>query len=141
MFISYFQINNLGIYATWTIATGALAIAISLIFGSEKSHHILFPRGPFSKLVDRLWHALAISGAVLTLIGSLMLGIKYNSQAIVLIPISVGAYIVFHIAASFKLRQLYKNIDSTTKHQSLIWCLLNPYKKVDEHEPRIAIKS
>jgi len=137
--------NRWVIYATWAIGVGSLAIAISLIFGSEKSHDTLFPRGPFSKLSDRLWYSLAVSGAVLALTGSLTLCIKYSSQAIALLPIAMIGYLTFHITAAFKLRQLYKNKTTSSQladeRQALVWCLVYPYKKVDEHEPRIAIKS
>lgn len=139
--LTIFKSNDLAIYATWAIAVGALAIAVSLIFGSEKSHHTIYPKAPFSVRSDRLWHSLAISGAIFTLIGSLTLGIKYSSQAFILIPIALVGYLVFHLAASWKLWQLYKakSTDQNADKHNFIWCLIHPYVKVDEHQPRISI--
>lgn len=138
MFRTILETKYISVDATWAIAVGALAIAISLIFGSKKSHYIVIPRGPFRNLSDRLWYSLAVSGTILTLIGSVMLGFKYYSQSAILIPMVVIMYLIFHVTASFKLRQLYKNMastnNSTGKHQTLMWCLLNPYKKLDEVE-------
>ena len=141
-----FNSKNIGISAIWFIAIGALVIAVSLIFGSDESHIALIHKAPFSKLRDRLWFSVAVSGATLSFAGSLLLSIKYWSLSVILIPITIVGYLVFHFTAAWKLWQYYKtkknSEDNTTQTQNnnehnWLWCVCNPYNKDDEPISRI----
>lgn len=146
---SSFKSGNLEVFATWMIAVGALAIAGSLVLGSEAAHVAIYPKAPYSKRADRLWYSLAVSGAVLTLLGSLLLGINHHPQIVAVLFIALVGYILFHCTAAWKLRQFYraKRADSSRsgrdeykKQAKWIWCIAHVYIKDETKAPRIEIR-
>jgi uncharacterized integral membrane protein len=147
--LSSFKGSSADILATWMIAIGALAIAGSLILGSDVAHVAIYPKAPYSKRVDRLWFALAVSGAVLTLLGGLLLGISHHPQIITIFLIALAGYIFFHLTAAWKLRQFYKakradmvrnGHNEYKKQTKWIWCIVHVYIKDESRVSHIEIR-